>query len=141
MTLEELKDQLYRISIEFVKENDSMIDAYSYETLINDLYMSAQRRHIIGDLQLFQANKIIINGNEYTEAVFQFSPNYLNRETEMLFTGMKDLKWKIILENEYDKEADAKAEIVEKLANAYIELIAYENTENISINNFIKSLS
>jgi hypothetical protein len=140
MTLEELKEQLYKLSIEFVKDNNSMIGEYTYESLINDLHMSAQRRFIVGNLQLFEANNITIDNKEYIEAVFQFSPYYLNREPEMLYAGMKDLKWKLILENEKNKTADTHNKTIENLSRAYIEVSNYEQLQQIELNEFIGSL-
>jgi len=39
----------------FVGDNNTMMIPYTYQSLIGDIFKSAKRRHIIGDLQLFEA--------------------------------------------------------------------------------------
>ena len=126
-----------------------MIGRYTYSNLVDDMYMSAKRRHLIGDLQLFEANFVELDGASWTEAVFQFSPNYLNREADMLFKGMRDLKWKLILPNAIERvgneelENDDKGignEILEKLAVSSVEIIYYKEEGEITQAQFIKSL-
>jgi hypothetical protein len=99
MDIAEIKKVLWTLSIEFVKDNNTMMGRYTYQDLVGDIYMASRRRHIIGDLQLFEANAI----DGYTEAIFMFSPNYLNREDEMLFSGMGDIKWKLLLPDAEDR--------------------------------------
>lgn len=150
MTVEELKKALYKISIGFVKNNNTMIGAYTYQTLISDLYLSALRRHIIGDLQLFETNIVKYDDYEIIEATFQFSPNYLNREPAMLYAGMRYLKWTLLL-NEYidrtdnelleNDEEGIEEEIIGCITNAQIEIVDCEDIEAIDYNEFIESLS
>jgi hypothetical protein len=149
MTNDELKEVLYKISIEFVKNNDTMMGGYTYDSLVSDVYMAAKRRHLIGDLQIFEANFIELGNSSWTEAVFQFSPNYLNRETDMLFQGMRDLKWKLILPDAINRldnkelENDYKGiseEILDKLAISTVEIIYYKEESEITQAKFIESL-
>jgi len=149
MTNEELKDVLYKISVEFVKDNNTMIGVYTYDDLVNDMHMAARRRFMIADLQLFDADFIEIDGKKWTEAIFQFSPNYLNREINMLSKGMRDLKWKLLLPEAIDRvgneelEYDLKSineEILEKLAISAVEIIYYKEEGEITQAEFIESL-
>ena len=123
MEIDEIKKVLWTLSVEFVKENNTMMGRYTYQDLVGDIYMASRRRHIIGDLQLFEANAI----DNYTEAVFMFSPKYLNREVEMLSCGMRDIKWKLLLPDAEDRESfkvpnqdwkEIEEEIIEKIASS-----------------------
>ena len=149
MTNDELKEVLYKISVEFVKNNNTMIGAYAYEDLLAGIYMAASRRFVIHDLQIFEAKYINVDDQVWTEAVFQFSPNYLNREVEMLHAGMRDLKWKLILPDAINRvgneelENDYKGiseEILDKLAISTVEIIYYKEESEITQAKFIESL-
>ena len=142
----EIKKVLWSLSIQFVKDNNTMLGTYTYEDLVSDIYKSARRRHIIGNLQLFEANAI----DGYTEAVFMFSPRYLNREIGMLYSGMGDIKWKLLLpdavnrENHGDVKQDWKEiqeEIIEKITNSKIEIIYYKQEKEFDLNTFMSSIS
>jgi len=143
MDIEEIKKILWQISVEFVKKNNTMLGDYTYSDLISDIYMAARRRHIIGNLQLFVAESV----NENTEATFMFSPAYLNRQPQMLFAGMGEIRWKLILpaeisredSTEYDYE-EIESEIVEKLACSKIEITHYEREDEFTKEDFIQSL-
>ena len=149
MNIDELKEVLYKISVVFVRDNDTMIGSFNYGDLLSDLFSASYRRHIIDDLQLFETNLVVIDNKEFVEAIFQFSPNYLNREVEMLCAGMRDLKWKLVLpqaidrvgnkELEDDKTGIAK-EIIEKIASGFIEIIYYEEANPITKDAFVNSL-
>ena len=113
---------------------------------MGDIFKSAKRRHIIGDLQLFEA----LFSDGYNEAVFQFSPNYLNREAEMLFSGMGTIKWKLILPEEVDRVGnqalesnfeDIQSEIVEKIAASRVEIMHYKEEMEFDADSFISSLA
>lgn len=134
---------LYRLSIGFVKENNSMVGYFSYGDLLNDIYLSSLRRHIIGDLQIFGAELV---DNE-TEAIFQFSPVYLNREVEMLYAGVGELKWKLILPGSSIEEGvtqdnleEVESEIFDKLSRCRVEIINFEPTDEFNLRGFIISV-
>ena len=143
MDIEEIKKVLWQVSVEFVKNNNTMLGDYTYSDLISDIYMAARRRHIIGNLQLFVAESV----NDNTEATFMFSPAYLNQQPQMLFAGMGEIKWKLVLpaeisredSTEYDYE-EIESEIVEKLANSKIEITHYEKEYDFIKEDFIQSL-
>lgn len=146
MDIAEIKKVLWTLSIEFVKDNNTMMGRYTYQDLVDDIYMASRRRHIIGDLQLFEANAI----DGYTEAVFMFSPNYLNREDEMLFSGMGDIKWKLLLPDAEDRDScevanqdwkEIEEEIAEKLAISKVEIIYYKEERDFDLNTLISSIS
>jgi len=108
--------------------------------------MASRRRHIIGDLQLFEANAI----DGYTEAVFMFSPNYLNREDEMLFYGMGEIRWKLLLPDAIDRISyevankdwqEIEEEIIEKIATSKIEIINFNEENDFDLNTLISSIS
>ena len=146
MDIAEIKKVLWTLSIEFVKDNNTMMGRYTYQDLVGDVYMASRRRHIIGDLQLFEANAI----DDYTEAVFMFSPNYLNREVDMLFSGMGDIKWKLLLPDAEDRVSfevanqdwnEIEEEIVEKIAISKVEIIYYKEERDFDLNTLISSIS
>ena len=146
MDIDEIKKVLWTLSIEFVKDNNTMMERYTYQDLVGDVYMASRRRHIIGDLQLFEANAI----DDYTEAVFMFSPNYLNREVDMLFSGMGDIKWKLLLPDAIDRVSyevanqdwkEIEEEIVEKLSISKVEIIYYKEERDFDLNTLISSIS
>ena len=146
MDIAEIKKVLWTLSIEFVKDNNTMMGRYTYQDLVGDVYMASRRRHIIGDLQLFEANAI----DDYTEAVFMFSPNYLNREVDMLFSGMGDIKWKLLLPDAIDRVSyevanqgwkEIEEEIVEKIAISKLEIIHYKEERDFDLNTLISSIS
>jgi hypothetical protein len=146
MDIAEIKKVLWTLSIEFVKDNNTMMGRYTYQDLVGDVYMASRRRHIIGDLQLFEANAI----DDYTEAVFMFSPNYLNREVDMLFSGMGDIKWKLLLPDAIDRVSyevsnenwkEIEEEIVEKIAISKVEIIYYKEERDFDLNTLISSIS
>ena len=146
MDIAEIKKVLWTLSIEFVKDNNTMIGRYTYQDLVGDIYMASRRRHIIGDLQLFEANAI----DGYTEAVFMFSPNYLNREDEMLFYGMGEIKWKLLLPDAIDRISyevankdwqEIEEEIIEKIATSKIEIINLNEENDFDLNTLISSIS
>jgi hypothetical protein len=146
MDIAEIKKVLWTLSIEFVKDNNTMMGRYTYQDLVGDVYMASRRRHIIGDLQLFEANAI----DDYTEAVFMFSPNYLNREVDMLFSGMGDIKWKLLLPDATDRVSyevanqdwkEIEEEIVEKIAISKVEIIYYKEERDFDLNTLISSIS
>ena len=146
MDIAEIKKVLWTLSIEFVKDNNTMMGGYTYQDLVEDVYMASRRRHIIGDLQLFEANTI----DGYTEAVFMFSPNYLNREVDMLFSGMGEIKWKLLLPDAIDRISykvanqdwkEIEEEIVEKIAISYVEIIYYKEERDFDLNTLISSIS
>ncbi len=146
MDIAEIKKVLWTLSIEFVKDNNTMMGRYTYQDLVGDVYMASRRRHIIGDLQLFEANAI----DDYTEAVFMFSPNYLNREVDMLFSGMGDIKWKLLLPDAIDRVSyevandnwkEIEGEIVEKIAISKVEIIYYKEERDFDLNTLISSIS
>jgi len=142
----QIEKVLWFQSIEFVKANNTMIGCYTYQDLVADIRMAAKRRHIIGDIQLFEATE----KEGYTEAVFMFSPNYLNREDEMLFCGMGSIKWKLLLLDATDRVGcepgnedwkEIQDEIIEKLAASKVEIIHYEEEDDFEFESFIKSFS
>ena len=146
MDIDEIKKVLWTLSIEFVKDNNTMMGRYTYQDLVGDVYMASRRRHIIGDLQLFEANAI----DGYTEAEFMFSPNYLNREVDMLFSGMGDIKWKLLLPDAEDRVSfevanqdwnEIEEEIVEKIAISKVEIIYYKEERDFDLNTLISSIS
>ena len=146
MEIAEIKKVLWKLSVEFVKNNNTVLGTYTYEDLVGDIYKSARRRHIIGNLQLFEANTI----DGYIEAVFMFSPRYLNREIRMLYSGMGEIKWKLLLpdavnrENHGDVKQDWKEiqeEIVEKITSSKIEIIYYKQEKEFDMNTFMSSIS
>ena len=146
MDIAEIKKVLWTLSIEFVKDNNTMMGRYTYQDLVGDVYMASRRRHIIGDLQLFEANAI----DGYTEAVFMFSPNYLNREVDMLFSGMGEIKWKLLLPDAEDRVScevanqdwkEIEEEIIEKIAISKVEIIYYKEERDFDLNTFISSIS
>jgi hypothetical protein len=146
MNLDEIKEVLWKLSVEFVKDNNTMLGRYTYQDIVIEVFMAARRRNIIGDLQLFDA----IEKEETTEAVFMFSPNYLNREDEMLFGGMGEIKWKLILPkavNRFDiKDADidweeVENEILEKISISKIDIINFVQEFELDIKDFISSFS
>jgi len=146
MKIEGIKKILWASSIKFVRDNSTMMGSYTYQNLIGDIFMSARRRHIIGDLQLFEA----LFSDGCNEAVFQFSPNYLNREAEMLFSGMGTIKWKLILPEEVDRVGnqelesnfeDIQSEIVEKIAASRVEIMHYKEEMEFDADSFISSLA
>jgi len=146
MNLSEIEKVLWKLSVEFVKDNITSMYEYTYQDLVGDLYMASKRRHIIGDLQLFEAKAI----DGCTEAVFMFSPNYLNREVEMLYCGMGEIKWKLILPDAFDWESfehlkkdwvKIEEEIIEKIADSKVKIIFYKEEQDYSLNNFISSIS
>ena len=144
MKTDEIAKVLWELSIEFVNNNNTMIGKYTYEDLIGELYMAARRRNIIGDLQLFEANAV----ENYTEAVFQFSPNYLNRETEMMSNGMENIKWKLLLLHPIEREEfidedkeEIQNEIIEKIATSKVEIIHYEEAKEFDLNTLLNSIS
>jgi len=144
MKKDEIAKVLWELSIEFVNNNNTMIGKYTYEDLIGELYMAARRRNIIGDLQLFEANAV----ENYTEAVFQFSPNYLNRETEMMSNGMENIKWKLLLLHPIEREEfidedkeEIQNEIIEKIATSKVEIIHYEEAKEFDLNTLLNSIS
>ena len=55
MQIEGIKKILWMSSVKFVRDNNTMMIPYTYQSLIGDIFKSAKRRHIIGDLQLFEA--------------------------------------------------------------------------------------
>ena len=139
---EKVEDVLYRLSIEFVRENNSMLGEFTYDDLLSDIHLSALRRNFIGDLQIFSA--------EYTnygwEATFQFSPVYLNRRVDMLYAGVGEMKWKIILPDSTIKtgvtnenKADVDEEILSKSAEGRVEIIHFEPGDNFNLDEFAES--
>ena len=149
MDIEDLKEVLYRMSIEFVKNNNTMLGAYTYQDLLSDLHMSALRRNIIGNLQLFEAKSKDYDGNQFVEAIFQFSPILLNNEVELVYNGMRDLKWKLILPEAIDRIGNKKlemdsegiaTEIIEQIARGQIEIMHYEELTAITKQEMIKML-
>jgi hypothetical protein len=135
MTYDEFKDLLWRSSIAFVKENNTMLGKFTYRDLVDDLHMAARRRHIIGDLQLFRTT----SADGYTEALFMFSPDKLNDEEDMVFSGVGDTVWKLVLPNPDDaKPCQAKSpshqaiddEITEKLAASKLEVVHFKLNPN-----------
>ena len=146
MDIDEIKKVLWTLSIEFVKDNNTMMGRYTYQDLVGDIYRASRRRHIIGDLQLFEANTI----DGYTEAVFMFSPNYLNREVDMLFSGMGEIKWKLLLPDAVDRVScevanqdwkEIEEEIIEKIAISKVEIIYYKEERDFDLNTLISSIS
>ena len=146
MKIEGIKKILWMSSVKFVRDNNTMMIPYTYQSLMGDIFKSAKRRHIIGDLQLFEA----LFSDGCNEAVFQFSPNYLNRETEMLFSGMGTIKWKLILPEEVDRVGnqelesnfeDIQSEIVEKIAASRVEIMHYKEEMEFDADSFISSLA
>ena len=146
MDTNEIKKLLRNLSVKFVYENNTVLDRYTYEDLLGEIYMASRRRHIIGDLQLFEANGI----EGYTEAVFMFSPNYLNREIEMMSCGMDDLRWKLLLPDAVEREnidcddydwEEIEKEIIEKITNSKVEIINYNEVSKFSLNTFKESIS
>jgi hypothetical protein len=144
MNIDEMKTVLWQLSINFIKSNNTMMGSYTYQDLIDDIYMASLRRHIIGDLQLFEANDV----DGYTEAVFMFSPNYLNREDEMLFSGMGDIKWKILLPDSNENtesvdrnqiSSDFEEEIVEKISCSRVEILYFKKERDINLKSFKES--
>ena len=146
MIFDDIKSVLWRLSVEFVKDNNTMIGKYTYDDIVSDVFMAARRRNIIGDLQLFDA----IETPEFMEAVFMFSPRYLNREDEMLFSGMGEIKWKLLLPKAIDrseiKEEDQdwkeiSNEIIDKISKSKVEIIHFEPKNELDIKHFISSFS
>jgi hypothetical protein len=146
MKIEGIKKILWMSSVKFVRDNNTMMIPYTYQSLMGDIFKSAKRRHIIGDLQLFEA----LFSDGCNEAVFQFSPNYLNREAEMLFSGMGTIKWKLILPEEVDRVGnqalesnfeDIQSEIVEKIAASRVEIMHYKEEMEFDADSFISSLA
>lgn len=130
MNMDEIKNLLWKASIEFVQQNNTMLGEFTYQDLVDDIHMAARRRHIIKDLQLFSSN--LENG--YTEAVFMFSPNFLNREHPMVFNGMGETKWKLVLPAAIDRvdsddagdPEEIEAEIIDKLAESTVHILHCE---------------
>jgi len=146
MNIEDIKKALWNVSVEFVKNNNTMIGRYTYQELIDELLLAAKRRNICDDLQLFEFD---VN-DEFYEATFQFSPNYLNREVSMLYAGMGDIKWKLILPKAIERAGneklendlkDIRDEIIEKLTISTVEIIYFQKEQDFHINDFIKSLN
>ena len=146
MEIAEIKKVLWKLSVEFVKNNNTMLGTYTYEDLVGDIYKSARRRHIIGNLQLFEANTI----DGYIEAVFMFSPRYLNREIGMLYSGMGEIKWKLLLPEAVNRDnhkgvnqdlKEIQEEIVEKITSSKIEIIYYKQEKEFDMNTFMSSIS
>ena len=145
MDVKEIEKVLWNLSVEFLKNNNTMLDEFTYEDLISELHMSSKRRHIIGNLQIFEVST---NGN-YTEAIFQFSPNYLNREVEMLYFGMGEIKWKLMLpvadsssevKNPEANKLDSQEEIIEKIMRSKVQIINFDPEINFSTASFIDSI-
>jgi len=146
MNIEEIKSILWIVSVEFVKKNNTMIGLFTYEDLVDEIYFAAKRRNICGDLQLFEFE----NKDEYCEAIFQFSPNYLNREPGMLYGGMGKIKWKLRLPKAIQRQeikelqnnyVGVEEEIIEKLAISTIEIIYFQKEQDFTIEEFKLSLN
>jgi hypothetical protein len=146
MDIEAIKKELWKVSVEFVKNSNTMIGRYTYEDLVDDLYFAAKRRNICDDLQLFEFE----TNDKNHQATFQFSPNYLNREVEMLYAGMGTIKWKLILPKAIQRaEGDEtqsnfegiEEEIIEKLAISTIQIIHFQKEQEFEILEFKKSLN
>jgi hypothetical protein len=142
--IDEIKKVLWKLSIEFLRSN-ALLSEFTYEDLINELYMSSKRRHIIGDLQLFE----VYQNGDFIEATFQFSPNYLNREVYMLYAGMGEIKWKLLLstatvrvglKNITEDTLGIQEEIVHKISNSKIEIISFKSERVFSSEEFINSI-
>jgi hypothetical protein len=149
MNTEELKEVLYKLSVEFVKDNNTMMGLFTYQGLIDDLYYTASFRGIIENLQLFEANNAIVNGDKHTQAIFQLAPNYLSKEPEFKSAGMRDLKWKLLLPEAIDRVGNEdlfndwksiNKEILDKLAISSVEIIYYKEESEITQAEFIESL-
>jgi len=140
---ETIEGVLKRLSEEFVVDNNTMLGKFTYEDLLTDIYSSALRRNVIGDLQIFEAEKTEFG----TEATFQFSPIYLNRRPDMLYAGIGKIKWKLILPDselkedvtEYN-ESEVSEEIISKLSESRVEVIYFEPKDNFSLGDFVESL-
>lgn len=146
MEMNEIERGLWQLSIGYVKANSTVNGKFNYGSLIDDLYMASRRRNIIGDLQLFE----VFKSSGFTEAIFMFSPNYLNREDEMLFSGMGDIKWKVLLpivsgEPEMDDDirdpVEIADDIAEKLAHSRVEILHQKLASDFDLDTFKKSLS
>ncbi len=146
MEMNGFKRVLWELSIEYFKANNTVTCKFNYGSLIEDLYTASRRRNIIGDLQLFE----VFKSSGFTEAIFMFSPNYLNRKDEMLFSGMGDIKWKLLLpivsgEPEVDDDTRDTAEIAddiaEKLAHSSVEILHQKLASDFDLDTFKKSLS
>lgn len=146
MNIDEIKKILWNLSVEYVYESNTMIGEYTYEDLLGEISMASRRRHIIDDLQLFEVNET----EDYSEAVFMFSPDYLNRESEMMSCGMDTIKWKLLLPNAINREdinyddydwEEIKKEIIEKITNSKVEIINYNQSSEFSFNTFKNSIS
>ena len=55
MKIEGIKKILWASSIKFVRDNNTMMGSYTHQSLIGDIFKSDKTRHIICDLQLFEA--------------------------------------------------------------------------------------
>ena len=146
MDMNELSVILWQASIKFVKANNTMIGNYTYNDLVADIHMAARRRHVIGDLQLFDA----IRKEGYTEAVFMFSPNFLNRNANMVFNGMGGTKWILELpdpisrvdckEEDIDWE-EVSDEILEKVAGSKVRIVHCEIDPTLNHKTLSESLA
>ena len=145
MDLDNIKRALWQVSVAFVRNNNTMLGSFTYEDLIADICFAQRRRNIIGDLQLFE----YVSNDDSVEAIFQFSPNYLNREVDMLFNGMGEIKWKLVLQQpvirtgEIELQNDVQGiekEIIEKISNSYVEIIYFKQEYEFTIEEFVESL-
>lgn len=145
MNLDNIKRALWQVSVAFVKNNNTMMGRFTYEDLIDDLCMATRRRHIIGDLQLFEYS----SSHDNIDAIFQFSPDYLNREVDMLFAGMGEMKWKLVLSKAINRTGDKvlendfagiEEEIIEKISSSYVEIIHFKQEQEFTIEDFVESL-
>ena len=145
MNLDNIKRVLWQASVAFVRNNNTMLGSFTYEDLIDDIYFAQRRRNIIGDLQLFEFE----SNDDSVEAIFQFSPNYLNREEEMLFNGMGEIKWKLVLQKPVIRTGGKvlvndvqgiEEEIIEKISSSYVEIIHFKQENEFTIEEFVESL-